>query len=365
MTLENKALAKTDDFPIKHEGNIHNGKVRSVYWLTDNDSDRLIQQKAYDIPLETKLGVMIISDRISAFDCIWQGEEDLEGIPGKGASLNAISNYWFSQFNIKGLAGNHIIDTPHPLVWIVKKAQPIMVEAIARDYITGSMWRDYEKGIRKFGGITFPDGLKANQKLSELLITPSTKGIMKGILGIPEEEDVNITREQIEANHEAFGFRHIEDVDRYEHLLLEGFDLIREELRKIDELFVDTKFEFGYANDREGRIEMIYIDEIGTPDSSRMWNAQSYERGKIIENSKEGFRQYLLNTLERDVFINKGRMEERKQLAINYRVPVDEMMKVSKTYMDIAEKITGKPIKLSERPREEILDSLASLGILN
>ena len=125
MGLENLALFNTDNFPIRHQGNVHNGKVRSVYWLNEEDSKRLIEERGfkYKVDINTPLGVMIISDRISAFDVIWHGQNGLKGIPGKGASLNAISKYWFDKFDSENLAQNHILEVPHPLVWIVKLLQ--------------------------------------------------------------------------------------------------------------------------------------------------------------------------------------------------------------------------------------------------
>lgn len=363
MNLENLALFETHNLPIRHEGNVHNGKVRSVYWLTPEDSKRLALK--FNLRGDSRLGVMVISDRISAFDVIWQGENDLKGIPGKGADLNVISKYWFDKFDEEGLAGNHILDVPHPLVWVVRKAEPIMIEAIARQYIAGSMWRDYnEKGIREFCGNVLPDGLKKDQKLPELLITPSTKGILKGIPGVPEKDDANITREQILENYLKFGFWVPSHVDRYEQLLRDGFHLISGELENIGQLFVDTKFELGYVRNNDGSIRMIYIDEAGTPDSSRIYDRESYEKGKIVESSKEPFRQFLLKETDRDILLNKERMPERKELAKTYRVPVDEMMEVSETYAAIAEQITGKPVPKIHNAREEILDSLNQYGIV-
>ena len=93
-----KVMSVNDDLPLKVEGNVHSGKVRSVYWLTREDSKRLIEEKNYQVPADTKLAVMVISDRISAFDCIWKGEGGLDGIPGKGASLNSVSAHWLIGF---------------------------------------------------------------------------------------------------------------------------------------------------------------------------------------------------------------------------------------------------------------------------
>ncbi|NVJ61981.1 MAG: phosphoribosylaminoimidazolesuccinocarboxamide synthase [Gammaproteobacteria bacterium] len=359
MALANSVLHTNDDFPIKTELPVHSGKVRSVYWLSDADSRRLIEQKNYPVPASTPLAIMIISDRISAFDCIWHGENDLKGIPGKGAALNAVSNHWFSLFKASGLANSHIVDIPHPFVWIVQKARPIKIEAICRQYITGSMWRAYQQGEREFCGIQLPDGLSANQKLDNLLITPSTKGILKGIPGVPEADDVNITRSDIVNNYAAFNFNSIEDVDRYETCLTEGFRLINNNLAALDQIFVDTKFEFGYVADAEGNDQLIYMDEVGTPDSSRIWDGAEFRNGRIVENSKEGFRQSLLNFFpDPDILLNKTRMKERSQLAKDNALPLEFMMDLSKTYLSIAEKIVGHPIRLAENPKQEILDVL-------
>ena len=86
MSLSHLTIARTDDLPIKHQGSVHNGKVRSVYWVTPEDSRRIIQTRGYAVPPDALLGVMVISDRISAYEIIWQGEDGLMGIPGKGAS---------------------------------------------------------------------------------------------------------------------------------------------------------------------------------------------------------------------------------------------------------------------------------------
>ena len=361
MSLADKVLSVNNNLPIKTQAPIHSGKVRSVYWLDQETSRRLIKEKHYDAPADAPLAVMVISDRISAFDCIWQGEDGMNGVPGKGASLNAISNHWFRLFKENGLADSHILDIPHPLVWIVQKAKPVMIEAIGRQYITGSMWRSYEKGERVFCGITLPEGLSKNQKLDELLITPSTKGILKGIAGVPEYDDANITRQNIEDNFQAFNFSKFDHINLYEKLLTEGFDLISRSLQSVDQIFVDTKFEFGYVQDQFGQEKLIYMDEVGTPDSSRIWDGPAYRDGKVIEQSKEAFRQQLLSHFpEPDILLNKDRMEERSTLAQDNKLPESVLMATSETYTAIAEKITGQKVHLPENPREEIVDVLAS-----
>ncbi|STO56699.1 phosphoribosylaminoimidazolesuccinocarboxamide synthase [Grimontia hollisae] len=359
MSLADQVLAINDDLPIRTHQPVHSGKVRSVYWLTEEDSKRLIQEKKYDVAPDAPLAIMVISDRISAFDCIWHAEGGLKGVPGKGAALNAISNHWFKLFKEHGLADSHILDIPHPFVWIVQKARPVKIEAICRKYLTGSMWRAYAKGEREFCGIELPEGLEKDKALPELLITPSTKGILKGIPGVPEADDVNITRKNIEENFAAFNFSSADDISRYETLLKEGFEVISQALEAVGQIFVDTKFEFGYVTDAQGQEKLIYMDEVGTPDSSRIWDASEYNAGNIVENSKEGFRQFLLNYFpDPDILLNKDRMPEREALARDNALPVDALMDISRTYIDIAEKITGKPIHLSANPKQEIITIL-------
>jgi phosphoribosylaminoimidazole-succinocarboxamide synthase len=359
MNLSQKVLAVNNDLPIRTHKPVHNGKVRSVYWLNEEDSARLIQANDYDVPNDTPLAIMVISDRISAFDCIWEGEGGMKGVPGKGAALNAISNHWFELFKQHGLADSHILDIPHPLVWIVQKAKPVMIEAICRQYITGSMWRSYEKGERDFCGIQLPEGLTKEGKLPTLLQTPSTKGILENIPGVPAVDDVNITRKNIEDNFSAFNFESQSDIALYEKLLTQGFAVIANELSKVDQIFVDTKFEFGYVKDKKGQSKLIYMDEVGTPDSSRLWDSKAYLSGQVVENSKEGFRQLLLSHFpDPDILLNKSRMDEREALARNNQLPLSVLMDVSKTYTNIAEKITGKKIQLSDNPKEEIISIL-------
>lgn len=359
MGLADKVLAVNNDLPIRTGAPVHSGKVRSVYWLTEADSARLIEERGYDVAADAPLAIMVISDRISAFECIWQGEGGMAGVPGKGAALNAISNHWFKLFRENGLADSHILEIPHPLVWIVQKAKPVMIEAIARQYITGSMWRSYAKGEREFCGIEIPDDLEKDQKLPELLITPSTKGILEGIPGVPAVDDVNITRSDIVNNFSAFKFRNTDDVALYEKLLAEGFDVISSELAKLDQIFVDTKFEFGYVTDKSGAQKLIYMDEVGTPDSSRIWDGPAWRDGKVVENSKEGFRQLLLKHFpDPDILLNKNRMDERSALARDNELPTEVLMAVSETYTSIAEKITGAAIQLSDNPKAEIISVL-------
>jgi len=144
----------------------------------------------------------------------------------------------------------------------------------------------------------------------------------------------------------------------YEKLLKEGFHVISEALAHLDQIFVDTKFEFGYVADKSGSSKLIYMDEVGTPDSSRIWDGPSLKSGNVVEKSKEGFRQWLLSIghfPDPDILLNKDRMDERTALARDNALPTSVMMDVSETYIGIAEKIVGRSLKLSENPKDEII----------
>ena len=124
---------------------------------------------------------------------------------------------------------------------------------------------------------------------------------------------------------------------------------------------MDTKFEFGYVTDREGQDKLIYMDEVGTPDSSRIWDGAAFRAGRVVENSKEDFRQLLLQHFpDPDILLNKGRMPERQALARDNALPTEVLMAVSKTYVGIAEKIIDDPLQLADNPRAEIIDVLRS-----
>ena len=358
-TVSAGVLAVNDDLPLRTDGPVHSGKVRSVYWLTEADSARLISERHYAVAPDSQLAVMVISDRISAFDCMWHGEGGLAGVPGKGASLNAISHFWFTQFQHAGLARSHILEVPHPLVWIVQRAQPLLLEAIARRFITGSMWRAYEQGAREFCGNQLPDNLHANQKLSETLVTPSTKGVMRGLDGIPEADDTNVSRAQLVKHWREFGFRSPDDIDYYEMLLRQGAGLIASHLSPLELMLVDTKFEFGYAKDIAGDEQLIYMDEVGTPDSSRIWDAVEYRGGRVVENSKEEFRQALLRHVkDPQLLLDHTRFAERKQFAAAHALPAGMLHSLSDTYRAVAARITGHPIAIPQDPRQTMISML-------
>ena len=149
-------------------------------------------------------------------------------------------------------------------------------------------------------------------------------------------DNENITREQILKNPEVFNFSDEKEVARYEKLLTDGFNLISRKL-----------------------------DKIGTPDSSRYWDKALYEKGKIREDSKEFFREMLQSSVpDKDVLLNKNRMEERKALAGIFRLKDGQMTEVGRLYVDLAEKITGKALPLSDKPREGILAALNTIYLI-
>ena len=212
-----------------------------------------ISGKVRDSYVQKDKRIIIVSDRISAFDVV------LGVIPFKGQILNQLSSFWFEQ--TKDLVPNHVIETPDPNVIVVKNCEVYPIEVIVRAYITGSGWRDYQKGL-DISGISLPKGLKKNQKLPAPIITPSTKADM----GLHDEP---ISREDIIS-------RGLVDEDEYkiiEEYAMKLFNKATQIAQKQGLIFVDTKYEFG--KDKDGNI--CVVDEIHTQDSSRYWYKDSYE----------------------------------------------------------------------------------------
>ena len=218
--------------------------------------------------------VMVTTDRVSAFDHV------LGTIPFKGQILTQIANFWFDK--TKNIAPNHIISTPDPQVLIAKKAKTLPVEVIVRGYITGSLWREYSSGINGQYGFMLPDNLKMNQKFNTPILTPSTKAEY----GLHDEP---ISRESI-----VNGLVEESIYAKAEQYALELFDAGQKWAADQGLILVDTKYEFGMVDD-----ELIVIDEIHTPDSSRYWMADEYdsrylsgEKQKMLD--KENIRQWLI-----------------------------------------------------------------------
>jgi len=231
---------------------IHSGKVR--------DSFRI----------DEKTRMIIATDRLSSFDSIL---ETL--IPGKGAILNSLATFWFEK--TKDIIDNHLIESIHPNISLVKEAKPIKLEMIVRAYITGSAWRKYQKGSRELSGQKVPDGLKKNQPFPTPMVTPTTK----------EKSDREITEKEIIAEKWATKKRYNEMKEISLKLFKRGQKLLSEK----GIILVDTKYEFGLIGNK-----LILIDEIHTPDSSRFWSAEDYKKdpSKVEQIDKEFVRNYLM-----------------------------------------------------------------------
>ncbi len=231
----NKAITKTE-FNFEGQNSLYVGKVRDVY---DIDNDLL---------------VMVVSDRISAFDVVLP-----EGIPYKGQVLNQIAAKFLDA--TEDICPNWKIATPDPMVTVGYKCETFPVEMIVRGYLTGSSWRDYKAGARSICGISIPDGMKEHQKFETPILTPTTKAE----IGMHDE---NISREEIISS----GLVSKEDYETLEQYSLALFQRGSEMAAKRGLILVDTKYEFGK---KDGAITLI--DEIHTPDSSRYFYAEGYE----------------------------------------------------------------------------------------
>ncbi len=231
---------------------IHSGKVR--------DSFRV----------DEKTRMIIATDRLSSFDSVL---ETL--IPGKGAILNSLATFWFEK--TKDIIDNHLIESIHPNISLVKEAKPIKLEMIVRAYITGSAWRKYQKGSRELSGQKVPDGLKRNQPFPTPMVTPTTK----------EKSDREITEKEIIAEKWTTKKRYNEMKEISLKLFKRGQKLLSEK----EIILVDTKYEFGLIGNK-----LILIDEIHTPDSSRFWSAEDYKKdpSKVEQIDKEFVRNYLM-----------------------------------------------------------------------
>lgn len=250
------ALTRTDyNFP--GQKGVYHGKVRDVYNIND------------------ELLVMVASDRISAFDVILP-----EGIPYKGQVLNQIAAKFLDA--TADIIPNWKIATPDPMVTLGVKCEPFKVEMVIRGYLTGHAWREYKAGKREICGVPMPEGMKENQKFETPIITPTTKADAGHDEDISKEEIIAqgiVSREDYEA------------LEKYTHALYQrGCEMAAEK----GLILVDTKYEFGKANG-----QIILMDEIHTPDSSRYFYAEEYE-DRLANNepqkqlSKEFVRQWLI-----------------------------------------------------------------------
>jgi phosphoribosylaminoimidazole-succinocarboxamide synthase len=256
MSYINEQLPYTlDVFEGGDLGERYKGKVRENFYMGDEI-------------------IMVTTDRVSAFDHV------LGTIPFKGQILTEIANFWFEK--TKHIAPNHIISSPDPQVLVARRAETLPVEVIVRGYITGSLWREYEQGINGQYGFLLPEGLKKDQKFDTPILTPSTKAEYgKHDEPIARDTIVNgLVEESVYAQAEEYA--------------LDLFTAGQEWASKQGLILVDTKYEFGMVDD-----ELIVIDEIHTPDSSRYWIGSEYEKRFNEGQSqnmldKENIRQWLI-----------------------------------------------------------------------
>lgn len=293
------AITKTN-FQFPRQRNLYVGKVRDVYNIDD------------------KFMVMVVSDRISAFDVVLP-----RGIPYKGQVLNQIASKFLDA--TADICPNWKIATPDPMVTIGHFCQPFPLEMIIRGYLTGSSWRTYKNGARQICGVPIPDGMKEHQRFPEPIVTPTTKAA--------EGHDEDISKEEILRQ----GIVSAEDYEILEQYTKALFKRGTEMAAEKGLILVDTKYEFGK---KDGKIYLI--DEIHTPDSSRYFYKDGYEeRFAKGENQKQLSKE----------FVREWLMENGFQGKEGQKVPFmsDEYVQsVSERYIELYENITGEKFQKSD-----------------
>jgi len=281
-------------------GEKYQGKVRDVY----RRADRL---------------VLITTDRLSAFDRV------LTTIPFKGEVLNRLAAFWFNK--TRQVVRNHVLDVPDPNVTVAQRCEPFPIEFVVRGYLTGSLWRDYQKGAHTAYDIAFEKNLKKDQEFARPIITPSTKAAQG-------EHDQPISEQQILEQ----GLMQQRDWRRASEATLALFAEGQKWAHSRGLILVDTKYEFGKVGD-----EIVLIDEIHTPDSSRYWIASEYQsrfhRGdeqKMLD--KENIRQWLIK--------ERGFSGHGEAPTIPDEVRVD----LAEKYVAAFEQITGEPFRPQVAP---------------
>ncbi len=288
------AVVKTK-FNFPKQKSLYEGKVRDVYNINDD------------------LLVMVVSDRLSAFDVVLP-----KGIPFKGQVLNQIAAKFLDA--TEDIVPNWKITTPDPNVTAGLYCEPFPIEMIIRGYLTGSSWRSYKNGSRNICGVAIPDGMKEHERFPSPIITPSTKAEQG-------EHDEDISKEEILAQ----GLVSAEDYAKLEKYTAELFQRGTEIAADKGLILVDTKYEFGKVGD-----EIYLIDEIHTPDSSRYFYADGYEERQAKgENQKQLSKE----------FVREWLMENGFQGQEGQQVPemTDEFVnQISERYIELYETITGE-----------------------
>lgn len=306
---------KTYQFPGQTK--FYKGKVRDVYTIED------------------QWLVMIASDRISAFDVILP-----RPIPYKGQVLNQIAAYMLQA--TRDICPNWLLDVPAPTVSIGKKCVPFKIEMVVRGNLTGHAWRTYNSGLRTLCGVSLPESLKENDYFPTPIITPSTKA--------DAGHDEDISKEEIIAQ----GIATAADWEMLEGYALKLFARGKEIAAKRGLILVDTKYEFGKLGN-----EIVLMDEIHTPDSSRYFFAEGFEaRQAAGERQQQLSKEFVREWLIANNFMGKE----------GQTIPTmtDEWVNtISQRYIDLYEKVIGEPFLpgdvSNEATEERIIQSLGKL----
>lgn len=298
------------NFQFPHQSSFYKGKVRDVYTISD------------------QWLVMIASNRISAFDVILP-----RPIPYKGQVLNQIAAYMLNA--TRDICQNWLLDTPAPNVAIGKKCVPFKIEMVVRGNLTGHAWRTYNSGKRILCGVSMQNGMKENDYFQTPIITPSTKA--------SEGHDEDISAEEIIAS----GLATKEEWDTLSKYTLALFARGKEIAAKRGLILVDTKYEFGKLGD-----EIVLMDEIHTPDSSRYFYADGFE-----ERQKKGERQKQLSKeFVREWLIANNFMGKEGQTVPEMS---DEWVDtISKRYIELYEHVIGEKFVPQELSDDETYDRI-------
>ncbi len=301
--MNHSSDAALKEFPFLPElGTFYRGKVRDNY---------------------TRQGmrVSIATDRVSAFDVVFD-----EPIPCKGAVLTQIARYWFDA--TAHIVQNHVISCPDPQVMVVQECKPFGIEFIVRGYLAGSAWKDYATGKREKCGIPLPEGMKKNQKFQKPIITNTTKA--------QQGHDIDISRKEI-LEQKLLCEEQLSEIEDIMHKL---YDCGTTLAARKGLILVDTKYEFGL--DQHNNI--MLIDEIHTPDSSRYWFAEGYaERFEKEEDQQELSKEFLRHWLKTQGFAGQ-------QGQIKPHLPEHIITETSQRYLELYQTLTGQQLPQSTTP---------------
>jgi phosphoribosylaminoimidazole-succinocarboxamide synthase len=280
--------------------------------------------------------VIIATDRISAFDRV------LGTLPLKGQVLGFAAAWWFEK--TRHVAPNHVLSVPDPNVLVARECQLVPVEMVVRAYLTGttstSIWVHYEQGKREFCGHQLPDGMKKHQRLAAPILTPSTKAAHG-------DHDVSASREEIL----RISGMPAADFDRAAELAMALFAEGQRVCAERGLILVDTKYEFGKTP--EG--EIILIDEIHTPDSSRFWYQNTYQERFAAGQDPESFdKEYVRRFLAAQGFRGDGPIPN---------IPDEIRVEAMQRYIEAVERITGQPFEPNvEEPQQRMQKNLRAAG---